>query len=166
MSEESNQGAENQEAAAEQQEAQQTGKVFTQAEIDKIINDRLTREKSKFADYETLKEKAKKHDDLENSLKSEQQRIEEDREQWKTRASSAELDAIRYGIALEKGLTKTQAKRLVGSTPEELAADADELLKDLKATQTVPDYGQGGRGSSAPPKADANAWLRQMAGRN
>lgn len=37
-------------------------------------------------------------------------------------------DALKWEIALDKGLTKTQAKRLVGTTREELEADADELL--------------------------------------
>lgn len=39
----------------------------------------------------------------------------------------------RLQVALDKGLTATQAKRLVGDTEEELSADADELLVDLGA---------------------------------
>lgn len=35
-------------------------------------------------------------------------------------------------VALEKGLTKAQAKRLQGNTKEELEADADDYLKDVK----------------------------------
>lgn len=41
------------------------------------------------------------------------------------------LRADRLEVALDKGLTLGQAKRLVGATKEELAADADELLKEL-----------------------------------
>lgn len=47
------------------------------------------------------------------------------------RAEEAELRALRLEIAGEKGLTPSQAKRLVGTTREELEADADELLEDF-----------------------------------
>lgn len=46
-------------------------------------------------------------------------------------ASSKDLDVARLELALEHGLTKSQAKRLVGKTPEELKADAEELIADL-----------------------------------
>ena len=42
-----------------------------------------------------------------------------------------ELTIARLEIALDKGFTKTQARRLVGKTREELEADADELAEDL-----------------------------------
>ena len=46
-------------------------------------------------------------------------------------ASDSSADALRARVALEKGLTAAQEKRLIGSTKEELLADADELLADL-----------------------------------
>lgn len=46
-------------------------------------------------------------------------------------AVAAELRADRAEVAAEKGLTPAQAKRLQGSTKDELAADADEFIKDL-----------------------------------
>lgn len=57
------------------------------------------------------------------------------------RASTAERDngdlrgqVLRLELALDKGLTRSQAKRLVGTTKEELEKDADELLADFKST--------------------------------
>ena len=47
-------------------------------------------------------------------------------------------DALRARVALEKGLTAAQEKRLVGSTKEVLLADADQLLIDLGAIPPVP----------------------------
>ncbi len=44
---------------------------------------------------------------------------------------TATVTGARLKVALDKGLTATQAKRLVGDTEDELAADADELLVDL-----------------------------------
>ena len=48
------------------------------------------------------------------------------------RAEKAEQDALRLRIASRKGLNESQAKRLVGTTEEELEADADDLLKTFK----------------------------------
>lgn len=69
------------------------------------------------------------------------------------RATQAELRALRLEVAAEKGLTPAQAKRLVGSTREELEADAAELLDTFKAGTPAPvtprpDPSQGTRGGT------------------
>lgn len=46
-------------------------KTFTQADLDRIVQDRVARERSKFADYDAYKDKATKFDDLEAANKSE-----------------------------------------------------------------------------------------------
>ncbi|MFI2213040.1 hypothetical protein [Streptomyces sp. NPDC020141] len=43
----------------------------------------------------------------------------------------ARAEALRVTVAADKGLTPAQARRLQGSTKEDLEADADELLKDF-----------------------------------
>jgi len=45
-------------------------------------------------------------------------------------------EALVYRVALEKGLTPKQAKRLQGNTEEELTADADDLLESWGASGT------------------------------
>lgn len=47
------------------------------------------------------------------------------------KASKAEARAARLSVALDKGLSETQAKRLIGETKEELEADAEELLNSF-----------------------------------
>jgi hypothetical protein len=69
------------------------------------------------------------------------------------RAVDAELRATRLEVAHEKGLTPAQAKRLVGTTREEFAADADEILRDFptapaKPAAPKPDPSQGARGET------------------
>lgn len=66
--------------------------------------------------------------ELEDASKTEAQKLAEDRDTHKGRAEKAEAQLMRLTVGLEKGLTPAQAKRLVGSTKEELEADADELL--------------------------------------
>lgn len=63
------------------------------------------------------------------SLKEENARLVQERDAAKEKANKGE-DGLKWLIALEKGLTKTQAKRLMGTTREELEADADEIVAE------------------------------------
>lgn len=107
------------------------GKTFTQADLDRIVAERLTREKSKYADYDELKAKASKLDEQEAANKSDIEKATAAATEAAKRAEEAELRALRLEVAGDKGLSPSQAKRLVGTTREELEADADELLADF-----------------------------------
>ena len=74
----------------------------------------------------------------EDATKSEQEKLTERASELEKSLTTAEANAARFEIALEKGLTKSQAKRLVGSTREELEADAEELLADLGLGEEKP----------------------------
>lgn len=100
----------------------------SQDELNKIISERVARERSKFADYTDLKSKAAKFDELDQASKTEQERLTEKLVAAEARAAEIEGRALRLEVASENGLTPAQAKRLVGSTREELEADAKELL--------------------------------------
>lgn len=75
-----------------------------------------------------LEAKAAKLDELENAGKSELERLTAQTQEAERKAQEAEARALRLEVAANKGLTPAQAKRLVGSSVEELEADADELL--------------------------------------
>lgn len=96
--------------------------TFTQADVDRIVRERVQREKAKYADYDDLKAKAGSATTLEERVA-----------QIEQQARDSESRALRAEVANAKGLTPNQAKRLVGSTRDELEADADELLKDIGA---------------------------------
>lgn len=115
-------------------------------------------------------EKARSFDALEEANKTEQQRLAERAEAAEKELATTRLEAVRTQVALEKGLTPNQAKRLVGSTPEELAADADELLADLGTSKTATprvDQSQGVKakaGEQSPAEALAEV-IRTQTGR-
>lgn len=96
------------------------------AEVEKIAAkikaDERRKVSEKFADYDALKAKAGDATTLE-------ERVAEIERQ----ARDSESRALRAEVANAKGLTPSQAKRLVGSTREELEADADELIADIGA---------------------------------
>lgn len=86
--------------------------------------------RKRLKDLEPLAKKAK---DLEDANKSDQEKAEERASGLEQRAIKAETDVARLKVALKKGLTETQAKRLVGENEEELEADAEELLESFKS---------------------------------
>jgi len=69
----------------------------------------------------------------------------------------------RAEVAHDKGLTPAQAKRLVGTTRDELTADADEILRDFPVAPEdgkgrkapKPDPSQGSRGGATLSGRDA-----------
>lgn len=115
--------------------------IQSQDELDRIVRGRLARQKEQFSGFDEYKQKAAEYDKLQESAKSETQRLQDAATLAARNASEAEARAMRLEVAMEKGLTTAQAKRLVGNTKEELEADAEELLESFKPT----DDGKGGR---------------------
>lgn len=81
------------------------------------------------SDKEQLKPLADKAKELEDAQKTEQQRLNDRLTEAERKAADNELRALRLEVATDKGLTKAQAKYLTGTTEDELAEAADELLE-------------------------------------
>lgn len=77
--------------------------------------------------------------ELDDRDKSDSEKLAERVAAAEQRANDAEARALRLEVAAAKGLTAGQAKRLAGSTREELDADADELLADFAPASKDPD---------------------------
>lgn len=105
--------------------------ITSQADLDQIIERRLSRERSKFADYDDLKKKAAAYDEVENKNKTELQKLTEERDRLRKDFEGLTLKQLKRDIGEAKGLTPSQAQRLVGSSKEELEADADAFLADI-----------------------------------
>lgn len=104
---------------------------------------------------------------LEESQKTEQQKLMERAEAAERERDQVRTEALRLRIAHEKGLTPKQAARLRGSSEEELAADADDLLAEFGTTgprRPSGDVGQGPRDTPTvptDPKTLADAVIAQ-----
>jgi len=95
---------------------------------------------------ETLRLKLK---DWEDRDKTDAQKILEERDALRTERDSLALQSLRRDVADDKGLTPAQARRLVGSSREEMEADADDLLVTFpKAKPAFGNVGQGQRGET------------------
>lgn len=106
----------------------------TQEDLNRIIAERVARERTKYADYEDLKGKAAKYAELEESQKSELQKQSERAAAAEKRLAELEqqqqLAGWRADVAKAKGVP---AEVLRGSSKEELEAHADELKPLLEA---------------------------------
>ena len=115
-------------AAQEQQAAKQAGgaaevKTFTQEEVNAIVEKRISRVKSTPpADYEELKAKAAKYDELEEAKKSELEKANEATARAKARADEAQA---KYE-ALE---AEVQRAKLVREKAAEYGVDAEMLAR-------------------------------------
>lgn len=158
-------------------------KSFNQSDVDKIVQDRLARERAKFGDYDDLKAKATKFDELEAANKSELEKANERAAQAEQRAKAAE-DAARsasvrnavIAAAAKAGAVDTEAVlaladlnavtvdnagKVTGADKavEALLAEKAYLRGGSSASQRKPD--QGPRGASTPP-VDLNEQFRSM----
>lgn len=120
-------------------------KTFTQDELNAILNDRLGRERAKYGDYESLKQKAEKLDQIEEASKSELERATE-----KATALKAELDALKKAneirdIRDEVARTmNVPANLLTADTKEACETQAKSLLEFAGNMQGYPTLKDGG----------------------
>lgn len=113
-----------------QQEATEGTDTGTTPESDRLPDDHPV-VKALAKANEEAKQARLKVKEYEDRDKTDQEKASEKLSDLEKNLTTAQADAVRFEIALEKGLTKNQARRLVGSTRDELETDADELLADL-----------------------------------
>lgn len=149
--------SETEEEEQQEQQQQQSGEDPELAKWKRIARENEKRAKAN-ADA------ARKLAEIEDRDKSELQKANERAEAAEQAAAAAALSALRAQVALDKQLPAKLAARLQGSTAEELAADAEELLAELG--KKAPPRFDGGAGKPAGDGApDMNTLLRQAAGR-
>lgn len=126
--------------------------ITSQEQLNRLIGERINSVKSQYADYDDLKSKAAKLDEIEAASKSELEKEREARAAAEKERDSVKTEALRITVAAEKGLTPGQAKRLVGATREELEADADALLAEFTPAKKKTAPAAGGLSSGAAPE--------------
>jgi flagellar biosynthesis GTPase FlhF len=100
-------------------------RIRRQARHHESENTRLKRE------LEEAKKAEARLKELEDAEKTELQREKEQREAAERAAAESKLELARTRVAMRKGLTESQARRLQGTTEEEIEADAEDLIKSF-----------------------------------
>ena len=142
-------------------------RTFTQADLDRIVTERLAKEKQR-SEAATAKAKA----DAERKAAEEQGEWKKLAEQYKTdaessaaKAKAAELAVLRRDIATKLNVPALLADRLRGETPEDIEADAKLLLAGLPKTTPTANAGSGAKQAGATTGKDMNGFIRAAAGR-
>jgi hypothetical protein len=144
---------------------------FTQADLDRIVSERIAREKAKTADYADLKKKAA-------AAMSETERAVADAEQRGrsaalgevgTRLARAEFRAAAAGVisteALDGFLEYVDLKRFVTEDGEPDTKAISAAIKKLTPAAPAATNFDGGARTTATGTPDFNAMIRQAAGR-
>lgn len=117
------------------------GATFTQADLDRIVQERLARQKAQFKDYEDLKAKAAQYDEIAESQKSELEKAQE-------RAAKAEADAQAINERAQRLITDAALR---AEAAGKLADPTDVALIDRGAIQ----YGEDGNPTNVGELVDA-----------
>ena len=115
-----------------QQPAAGTG--FTQAEVDRIVGERLTRERAKFSDYDDLKTAAGKLAEIEAAQLSELEQAQKAREVAEQSAQAAMANA---NTRLTQAQFLAEAAKLGATHPEDAYALADKAGVAVSEDGTV-----------------------------
>lgn len=147
-----------------EQSAVEDVRTFTQAEVDKIVAERLKRAKP---DYDALKAKAAAADELAEATKSAEQRAAEAEKAAEQRAAAAEARAVRYEVAAEHGISKADADLfLTGSDVDTVTAQAERIAA-LREAPRAQNYVPGeGKNSDSTANGDEVAFANFLTGRS
>ena len=118
--------------------------ITTQEEFDNAIKERLSREKSKYSDYDQIKslveELKKENVDLKSTIEANHQsKADADKqlEDMQKQIAGYETASLRTRVALQYGLPYDLADRLQGTDEESFKADAERLAGFMKKSQSV-----------------------------
>ncbi len=145
-------------APAPQTNAGTGERTFSQADVDRMIADRLAREQKKYADYGDLKAAKEELDKLKDGQKSELEKANAAREkaeakvkEFEAKVKQMELNALKSKLAAEAGIPSELADRIRGEDETSIKADIEGLKK------LFPPKAAGGSGAPQAgnaPKSD------------
>ena len=144
-------------------------KTFTQAELNAIVQERIGRTKQQYADYEALKEKAGKYDQMQEANKTELEkatgRAAEFEKKYNDLVNANKVRDIRAAVSKETGVP---ADLLTGSTEEDCKKQAASILAFAKPEEPekpgYPDIWDAGETKPAGRKSTSDLfgdWFRQ-----
>lgn len=130
---------------------------FTQADLNKAVQERLERERRKFADYDELKAKAAKWQEIEDAAKSEQDKLADKLKTYEQQL--ADIQSQNVKLAEEKAQTLLRAE-IVAKAAKAGFTDPDDAYRILdRAKVKTTDAGFEGIDEALKELADAKPYL-------
>jgi len=138
--------------------------LFTQAEIDtNIIPNRLERERKKFADYDTLKEKAGKVDTIAHEWEGKLATATAEKTELEKQLGSAKLETEKVKIVSEFKLSDELSEFVTGDTADEMRQRAEKLAKGFKGGGVV--IKKDGKPDDKDDKSGSKSLARNLFGK-
>lgn len=103
--------------------------LHTQADVDKVVESRLDRERKKFADYDDLKEKAGKVDTITKEFEGKLKAAGDEKSELEKQLGAAKLETDKVKIVNEFGLSDDLHEFVTGDTVDDMRAKAEKLAK-------------------------------------
>lgn len=140
--------------------------ITTQDDLNKVITDRVNRERAKYADYKDVKAKAARLDEIEEANKSEAQKLSDAKTVAERERDEARTEALRLRIATKHGISDEDADLfLTGSDQESLTKQAERLAQRSedrkKKSNVVPGEGK----TPGSTDTDRHDFVRRLTGR-
>lgn len=143
------------------QQNQEPPKTFTQDQLNAAVAEEKRNWQKQLKD---LKSKADEWDKLQEASKTELEKITGERDQHKTEAEAAKLEAAKLRALMKAGAPPDKIdgllKRVVGSTPEEIDADVQELASLGLLTSKPPDKTGAGSNPANPTDPGKKTWKK------
>jgi hypothetical protein len=142
--------------------------ITTQDDLNKVIADRVNRERAKFADYKDIKAKADRLDSLEAANKSEAERVAERIAALESENARIQSEALRSRIQAKHGISDEDAALFLTAADEvTLTAQATRLADreaDRKKRGNVAPKEGGSADNSGGADSDVREFTRQLFG--
>lgn len=116
-----------------------TEKLHTQADIDKVVQSRLERQKEQFADYDDLKEKAAKVDTINTEWEEKLKTVGDEKSALEKQLQEAQLGTVKIKAMHKFNLKEDLAEFLNGSDEKTILDQAEKLSKGVGGSSVVID---------------------------
>lgn len=111
--------------------------LLTQADVDNVVEKRLERERGKFADYDTIKEKAGKVDTITKEFEEKLKGAGTEKSELETKLKNAELQVDKIKIVHEFKLSDELAEFVDGDSADDMRKRAEKLAKGVVGGKLV-----------------------------
>ncbi|HQN97704.1 MAG TPA: hypothetical protein PLM61_15110 [Thermoanaerobaculales bacterium] len=143
------------EAPAVSTEPDPTTETFTQADVDRIVRERVQRERAKYADYDALKAKAEGAKTVEDRLA-----------EMEKRTAAAEASALRSDVAARHGISAEDRDLLLtGTDAETLEAQAKRIAEASERKKKANIVPREGNNPKATGGDEEREFVRKLFGR-
>lgn len=133
----------------EPKENEPRSRAYTQAEIDEIVAKRVARVKNQYGDYEDMKKKAAKFDEIEAANKSELEKLADQNQKLAAQLAEREHAALIQAACIKHGVPADCIDLVTGADEESIDKAAEKVAK-LASASVKPPKGPSGTEGQHP----------------